>query len=299
MKSKLCISLLSLSLGSLIVFFACSKAKNTSQTDPSNNDTGNVRIKNTPNCSYTPDYGDTIIYTKYKGPNNDYTIKPKNDTVGGRYIFWPDGLVIDSATGIINVTQSETGVRYNIGFIKTGTQDTCVSPLSLAGITYVDSIYVLDKNDTLAKPIYNSNPITPPVCDNSDDADYPGNGGQGNNKCEFDVEPGSNANQNGVRVRTISGIINLKKTVTDGTAFGTTTPSNGQTAKVKIDYRLNDASAKALQHIQVQLVYYEHLSDVPTSLKNEITTKRNNLLNYRIINGKPRPPLLVIVLYNN
>jgi hypothetical protein len=298
MKSKLCISLISMSLGLLVMFFACSKAKN-SQPDPSdpNNDTGNVRIKTTPGCTAAPDYGDSIIYTKYKGPGNDYTIKPKNDTVGGRYIFWPDGLVIDSATGVINVTQSETGVRYNIGFIKTGTQDTCISPLILAGITYVDSIYVLDKNDTLATPIYNSNPLTPPVCDNSDDTDYPGNGGHGNTKCEFDIEPGSNANQKGVRVRTISGIINLKKTLADG-AFGSTTPANGTTASVQLLYRLNDASAKALQRIQVQLVYYEHLSDVPTSLRNDITVKRNNFLNYRIVNGKPRPPLLVIVLYN-
>jgi hypothetical protein len=298
MKSKLCISFLSLTFVSLIVFFACNKPISTPSdgTTDLGDDTGKVGIKNTPTCAYPPDYGDSIIYTKYKGPNNDYTIKPKNDTVAGKFFAWPQGLVIDSATGEINVTQSETGERYNIGFIKQGTQDTCVSQLIIAGVTYIDSIYVLDKNDTLAKPIYNANPNTPPVCDNSADDDYPPFG-QGNAKCYFD--DGGAANGKGVKVRTVSGIINLKKTITDGTAFGTTTPVNGQSTNVKIQYRLNDASSKAMQQINVQLVYYENLSDVPTSLQNEISTKRQNFFDFRIVNGKPRPPLLLIVLHNN
>jgi hypothetical protein len=170
----------------------------------------------------------------------------------------------------------------------------------VGGITYLDSVYVLEKNDTLAKPIYNANPATLPACDSSGDSDYPGNNGngqgQGNNKCQFDVDPpsGQKANDKGLRVRTISGIINLKRTITDGVAFGTTTPANGATRQVTIQYRLNDNSGKALQKITVQLVYYNKVSDIPTALKNEVAAKRNNILTYRIVNGKPRPPLLII-----
>jgi hypothetical protein len=208
-------------------------------------------------------------------------------------------LVIDSATGTINLSQSETGERYNIGYVKNGTHDTCVSQLIVGGITYLDSIYVLQNNDTLAMPIYNANPATPPVCDNSGDSDYPnnnGNGqGNGNNKCQFDVDPPKGqANGNGLRVRTISGIINLKKTLADGVAFGTSTPANGATKTITVQYRLNDNSGKALQKISVQLVYYNKLSDIPASLKTEVATKRENFLHYRVVNGRPRPPLIIV-----
>lgn len=38
---------------------------------------------------------------------------------------------MDSSTGVINVSQSETGLHYNIGFVKSGTNDTCISQLIL------------------------------------------------------------------------------------------------------------------------------------------------------------------------
>jgi hypothetical protein len=299
MKSKLCISFLSLSFVCLLIFWGCRKSDSSKTDTPEASD--NTLVKASTNCA-PPDYGDSLIYSKWKGPNNDYFVPCKNNTTGGRFISWPQGLVIDSASGTINVTQSETGQRYKVGFIKNGTQDTCISEIVLAGITYLDSVYVLERNDTLARPYYNANPLTPPVCDNSDDTDYPGNGngkGQGDNQCDFDVNvpPGQQkANDQGVRVRTISGIINLKKTLADG-AFGPH-PQNGATKMVTVYYRLNDNSAKAQQKIKVQLVYYTHLSDVPMSLISEITTKRRNFLNYMVSN-KPRPPFLVIATYAN
>lgn len=38
---------------------------------------------------------------------------------------------------------SETGVRYNIAFIKKGTTDTCVSQLIVGGLTYIDHFSLL------------------------------------------------------------------------------------------------------------------------------------------------------------
>lgn len=300
MKSKLCVGILLLSLVCVFVFFGCRKTDSSKTTTPEA--TNNVQVKATTNCA-SPDYGDTLIYTKWKGPNNDYFVDCKNNKAAGKFFSWPAGLVMDSVTGSINVTQSETGQRYKVGYVKNGTTDTCVSPLVLAGVTYLDSVYVLENNDTLAIPYYNANPSTPPVCDNSDDTDYPGNGngnGQGNNKCDFDVDlpPGQQkANDQGVRVRTISGVINLKKTLADG-AFGTN-PHNGDTKVVTIYYRLNDNSGKARQKIKVQLVYYTRLSDVPASLKNDIRKKRNSFLSYAEEYNKPRPPFLVIATLAN
>jgi len=252
----------------------------------------------TTQCTNAPNYGDSIIYLQ--PVNGNYTVEPINNKgIQGSYMSWPDGLKIDSTTGVINVSQSETGARYNIGFVKKGTNDTCISQLILGGVTYIDSIYVLSKNDTLAAPIFNANPNATPVCDASDDNDYPiGNNNNGNNKCQFDNDSTSQgANAQKLRVRTISGIINLKKSVADG-LFGST-PKNGDSKKIKIQYQLNDNSKKAQEKITVQVMYYDKVSNIPDNLKNEVATKRKNALNYQIINYKPRPPLLIIAGFAN
>jgi len=296
MKSKWCISFLSLSFITLTVFFACSKS-NTPK-DTSNNPPGDSTVRTNSLSCNPPDYGDSILYPKFKGPNNDFTVSPSNDTAAGKWFSWPEGLVLDPNNGTINVTQSETGERYDVAYVKNGTHDTCISQIVIGGITYLDSVYVLQNNDTLAFPIYNANPNTPPVCDNSGDTDYPGSNGNGqgngNSKCQFDVDPPKGqANGNGVKVRTISGIINLKKSVAAG-AFGSSTPANGATITQTIQYRLNDNSGKSLQKIKVQMVYYNKVSDIPASVMNDVRTKHNNFLNYKVVNGRPRPPMLII-----
>jgi len=255
------------------------------------------------NCTYSPDYGDSIVYLQPNG-NNDYVIMPVNaDSLGkGTYLAWPAGLIIDSSTGAINLSQSETGLRYVVGFVKQGTKDTCLKNLVVAGITYVDSMYVLSNNDTLAAPLFNANAAVPPVCDPSDNTDYPGiNGnGHGNNKCVFDGM-GKNgksgqANAQKVKVRTISGSINLKETYTGG-AFGSN-PVDGASVTVPVYYNLNDKSKKATQLINVQLVYYSHLSAVPDSLVNAVRANRAAFYqNVPLFSLKPRPPVIVVIHY--
>jgi hypothetical protein len=301
---------------SVMVFAACSKvsqdgdSSNTiNSTSPDSSDStnrttigtdssfkANNLVVNASTCPNAPSYGDSIVYLKPTS-GGDYFVNPTNNHgVEGTYLSWPEGLKINRSTGAIDLSQSETGVRYNIAFIKKGTTDTCVSQLIVGGLTYMDGIYVLDQHDTLAKPIFNANPFASPVCDNSGDNDYPDNNGNGNNKCAFDNDsPGKRANDQKLRVRTISGIINLKRSVEDG-LFGKK-PKNGDAKRVQIKYSLNDASQKASQKIAVQVIYYDRLSDVPTSLKQEVTRKRNDLFNYHIVNGRPRPPLLIIAGY--
>ena len=150
------------------------------------------------------------------------------------------------------------------------------------------------------------------MCDASGDDDYPGvgNPGGGNNRCEFDDdedddnangnldEPpaGQQANEQLVRVRTRSGIINLKKSLQDG-AFGPN-PQNGAIKDVMIYYRLNDCSQKALRSIRVRLIYYERKRDVPQPLVKEINTKATNFESYMMISydaiNSPRPPLIIL-----
>jgi len=291
MKSKLCICFLLLPLVLLFVFNACNKARPSEEE--SSPDTSNTNISFQPNttCPNAPNYGDSILYIQ--PTTGHYTVSPLNNTtVQGTYLSWPEGLDLNARTGVIDLSQSETGVRYNIAFVKTGTHDTCTSQLILGGITYMDSIYVMSNKDTLAAPIFNANPFAPPPCDASDDTDYPSNNGNGNNKCSFDDDaPGNKANDQGLRVRTKSGIINLKKSLADG-VFGPNL-KNGDTKKIKILYQLNDNSKKAMQKITVQLVYYDKVSNIPASLRNEITGKRSNMFSYQVYE-KPRPPLIVV-----
>jgi hypothetical protein len=237
------------------------------------------------------------VYLKPKKGGDFFASPVNNIGIDGTYFSWPEGLKINRNTGAINLSQSETGVRYNVAFVKKGTTDTCVSQLITGGITYLDGIYVLDQQDTLAKPIFNANPFAAPICDNSSDTDYGNNGnGNGNNKCVFDNDaPGQRANDQKLRVRTQSGIINLKRSVNDG-LFGKN-PKNGDTKNVQIRYQLNDASQKANQKITVQVMYYDKASNVPVTLQQEIAGKRNSLFNYHIVKGKPRPPLLIIAGY--
>jgi hypothetical protein len=303
MKGKQLMPSLSVLILFILLFFCCRKSEKINTSD-------DVRASSLKSMSCSaPDYGDSIIYSKWQGPNNDYSIKPKNNKFAGRWFAWPEGLLIDSTTGEINVSASETGVRYKVGFVKSGTQDTCTATLILGGITYVDSIYNMAKNDTLAFPYYYANPTAPSICDISDDTDYPtpGGNGHGNNKCEFDDdedddlnngqadEPpaGSGANKQGVWVRTVSGVINLKKTMAD--VFGPN-PQNGDTKKVDIYYRLNDRSSKALQKLSVRFIYYNLEAEIPIYLKHEIRVKRNSFYSYMTTESdyKPRPPMIIL-----
>ena len=309
MKIKTC-AYLSLAIYSFVLYVACSKTVHSDDKDNITNtpnpndstintpptdstfDTNNLVVNST-TCANAPNYGDSIVYLKPKKSGDFFVVPVNNNGVNGTYFSWPEGLKLNKNTGAINLSQSETGVRYNIAFIKKGTTDTCVSQLIVGGITYLDAVYDLKKNDTLAKPVFNADPFTSPVCDASDDTDYPDNNGNGNNKCVFDDDsPGQRANDKKLRVRTKSGIINLRKSVEDG-LFGKN-PKNGDSKMVQIRYNLNDASRKANQKISVQLVYYENVSDIPSQMQKDIDGKRANMFNYKIIKGRPRPPFIII-----
>lgn len=312
MTSKLWNSFITLGVVVFIIVVACRKSA-TPAADTGALFADSLALDNKANsdCPNAPDYGDSIIYGKWRGPHNDYTVKPKKIKDDGRFFAWPQGLVLDPATGEINVTQSEAGVRYKVGFVKSGTTDTCFTTVILAGITYLDGIYSLDGSDTLASPYYNANPASAPVCDASDDNDYPGQGQPGGSqRCEFDDDddddngngkddeppPGKSANAQKLKVRTKSGIINLKKSFTEG-IFGVN-PQNGDNKKVTIYYRLNDKGNKVLQSITVDVWFYNRPSDVPAAQKEVITNRQLEFAQLMVVDSRPRPPQIVITRYS-
>src|ERR687889_193860 len=68
------------------------------------------------NEAYQLSYGDSVIYLRSSAA--DYMVAPKAARAGS-YEAFPKGLSINPATGVINVSQSETGMRYKITFRST------------------------------------------------------------------------------------------------------------------------------------------------------------------------------------
>ena len=86
-------------------------------------------------------------------------IRPKVSPEEARGRFETDiaGLDINEADGSINIDRSEAGIRYTVRFVPNNPN---LSPdtvsLLLAGIDYLDSIYVLARNRFRAFPIVNA-----------------------------------------------------------------------------------------------------------------------------------------------
>ena len=190
---------------------------------------------------------------------------------------------MDSKTGAIDLTKSETGQRYSVGFVKSGTTDTCISQLIVGGVSYMDSIYVLNHSDTTSRPYFNANPYGSSPCN--------GSGGQGPG-CQFDYN--NYAKNQGIIIDKKTGFIDLKKT-TKNLNFAMLW--NGESLTTRIYYKLNDNSNNASQMIQVKLIYYAHKSDVPPNIAAQVTQNLYNTLNNALVSKGPsaRPPLIVIV----
>jgi hypothetical protein len=233
-------------------------------------------------CNYSPDYGDSILFPQ-PNSNADFYVYPQNNQgLKGRYLSWPGGLDLNGTTGAIDLTQSQTGQRYAVAFVKDGTSDTCMSQLIIAGASYMDSVYDLSLSDTTSTPYFNANPYATPPCQGSQ--------GPG---CKFDYN--HYAMMQGIQVDQKTGFINLQKTMKNN-PFGLF-PENGSTILTTIYYQLADKSNNAPQSIQLRLVYYNKKSDVPPSLLATISDNISNTLgNVLLSTGPPpRPPLIVIV----
>jgi hypothetical protein len=235
-----------------------------------------------PECSNAPDYGDSIVFVQ-PAASGDYYIYPKsNQGETGTYLSWPQGLSMDSKTGIIDLTASQTGQRFSVGFVKAGTSDTCMSQLIVGGAAYMDSVYMLSKSDTTSIPYFNANPYQASPCNSNG----PGSG------CQFDYN--DYAKNQGIIIDKKTGYIDLKKTMQK---INLNLLISGQSLITRIYYKLNDNSNNAPQMIQVKLMYYARKSDIPANILAQISQNLQNTLNDALITKGPsaRPPLIVIV----
>lgn len=251
-----------------------------------NTNGGSINSAPSSSCPLSPIYGDTIIFTQpTSGP--DYIFNPVNNPGPGKYFAWPVGMVLNQNTGAIDLTASQTGMKYAIGFVKAGTTDTCMSTLIVGGASYYDSVYVIADNDTAATPYFEANPYLPNIC---------ANGG-----CTFDVNGAAAAKK--VIVDKTTGVINLGQTLQPsglagllGGAFGLL-PQSGSSITVPIYYKLNDASNEAMESISVQIEYFDSESQISSGVLGGVLNSLNSLLSGNLIStsANPRPPLIIIV----
>jgi hypothetical protein len=219
----------------------------------------------------------------------------------------PGGLSIDSLTGRINISKSESGLRYKIFAVNQQGLAIDSVKLVISGVDYADGIYNLDVTpvayDT-AFPIYNARPELALPCDDDDDDEQ--------DLCVFDeTDLDGDGNDDIAGVIQDKLLVDIKRGTIDLEAsfraglFGSSTPANGSLKTLLMYYRLGDASNKALQKVQLQIYYYRTSNDIPQLLLNELNNRRNqsNEVNGRMTDSfefqsflKPkRPPILIIV----
>lgn len=274
-----------------------------------------LRVSNNPCEDFV--YADTLFF--YKEQSSPYIESPKSSG-SGVYGVYPEGLSINTSTGAINVNASESGLKYKVFFKPTGSSDTCFQYVTISGVNYPSKLYYMNQNDTLAKPFYNAqrNLAAPCGDDNEEDDEDEEEDDEEDDEedCEFDDgnddddgdgtgdEPPAHQEilPRGYTIDKKTGVFNLKKIVSNG-VFGTT-PVSGTVKTVMLYYRLNDASSRALNHIEVKFRYYAKLSQVPQSVKDELSGKNAATFrkgvaghsNARIsFYSKPRPPEIIIV----
>ena len=234
--------------------------------------------------SYKLSYGDSIIYLQPSSA--DYIVYP-TEQKAGIYSAFPEGIELDDKTGAINVSKSETGLRYRI--THTATDGKVTSTLVvISGINFTDHFFHLSQGDSIALPVYNANASRI----------LPLNGSS--------FDEGNGANSGGCSVKTINGQINLAQTVRNG-VFGTP-PINNERRDFDVAYRINDASGKSLNKLRVRIYYYNTMADVAADLMQTLQDREaagvflaaNNsnpvgAASRGAAAAKPRPPCVIIV----
>jgi hypothetical protein len=238
-----------------------------------------------PNGPYHLSYGDSIIYLQ--NISGDYIVNP-TETREGTYYGFPDGIELDDRTGAINVSKSETGLRYRITHVSPK-GDTTKTMVVLSGITFTDHFYRLSTGDSVANPVYNASlsrtlPLSGSIFDE-----------------------GNFANTSGCSVETDNGKINLPESIRKG-LFGAN-PRNDDQKEIEIKYRINDGSGKSLNKLKVLLYWYNTMADVPQYLWDILNERSSQGVFLRTGNAdttslpqartaavaKPRPPCVIIV----
>ena len=181
-------------------------------------------------------YGKPVVYLSNGGSN---LLTPASiPVIGGTFSAVPKGLVIDSLTGVVNMTNSETGMWFTVKYTHNG--QTWQTPLMISGIDYRNK-FAMPGTTTYLTPVYNADTTkTLP-------------------SATFSVPGNSN-----VVIDPLTGAVNVNQSIANA---GLTL---GQMMEFTIHYTLSDSSNQAPNKIKMQLYRYYSMNDVPQWLKNKI-----------------------------
>jgi hypothetical protein len=235
------------------------------------------------NAAYQLSYGDSILYLRSSGTNTVYPLEQRQGTYSG----FPEGIEIDENTGAINLSNSETGLRYRITHTAPDGKVTSTMVV-LSGITFKDHFFHLSQGDSVANPVYNANA----------NRNLPVTGSS--------FDEGNVANGGGCAVRTDNGKINLAESIRNG-VFGSI-PHNDDRKEFEIKYRINDGSGRSLNKLKVLVYWYNTINDVPADLWQTLNDREAQGVFLRGSDiasasavartdqaAKPRPPCIIII----
>lgn len=218
-------------------------------------------------------YADSIFFQSPAKSN--YIVKPVK-SLAGAYGAFPAGLKINSVNGNINISTSETGLQYLVWFIPQGSADTCFRYITLSGIDYDDSIYVLSASPkSLGKPIYNANTSLAIDCSGGCEFDDGPDDDNGNGIADEPL-PGQEVIPQGIAINKKTGVIDFKKSIENG-ALGKN-PVSGANKEFVLNYRIGDKSSKALNRVGFHLFYYKTQAEIPAKLLDDVLAKKGQVI---------------------
>lgn len=270
MKTKIFPAVLMLVVA--IIVYSCNKQKDIQPADADNAVLSSTSSDAAISTCDKFVYADTIFYPSELP--NDFIVHLVNP-LSGSFGAYPDGLEINPVNGDIDITESETGLKYLIWYVPKGTRDTCKKFITVSGVNFTDSVYVLKNNPSMATPMYNATPLLPTACngdcefdDGHDDDDGDG----------FADEPpaGQEVIPQGVSLDKSNGAINLKQTISNG-ALGTN-PTSGAIKDFILNYRISDKSTKTLNKTTLRIYYYKTQAEIPAKLKRDLATKKQEII---------------------
>jgi len=233
-------------------------------------------------------YADSVFYIQ----SADVVAKPVL-SLSGSYAALPEGLKIDKKTGYIDVNQSETGLRYLVLFTPTGSAESIKSYVTISGINYPDKIFNLSQGDSIAEPIYNANTRLA----------FPNAG-----KTNLFDENGS-CKKAGIVINSENARINLAQSIRNQAI------DTGATEQVKLAYRINDGSNRAVNGLNVKIYFYRNSKEIPKYLTDLLTVRKTTVLaagtdtqstimstqnllalaSKSLSLARPRPPCIIVV----
>lgn len=291
--------------GIVIFAWSCRKTEGTGTAVVA--DQQNAKAVDSPDEKNRLSYKDSVYY--FQSSPKNYLVKPAKKPKGpGYFTVSPEGLEINATTGTFDVNNSEAGLRYKVYYMSPDNEAVDSTLITIAGIDYHDGIFDLSVTPEHDKaiPVYDGSTDNLPCASGTTDS---------SGQCIFDetdldgdgVRDIDGANRGKLRINRKNGAIDLEQSFNDG-VFGSTHPQNGIVKDFTIQYRLNDASKKALNKIKVRLYHFATRESIPTWLINELQSRKEMyepntgtdssgtvVQSNSILLSPKRPPLIIIV----